>query len=231
MRYMGGKSRIAKRIAPFLIADGIRCHTYLEPFIGGGSVFAEVSPWFETAIASDVNPDLILMWQALADGWEPPSMLTHEEWKALRDAEPSALRAFAGFGCSFGGRFFEGYAHPKPGYDYAGSARRGLLRKVDQMHTFPEFHHAPYDVWSPSEGVLVYCDPPYDNTKSYSGTDRFDSGRFWKMAESWVDSGATVFVSEYTAPAPWRVVWSAQVQVSLKASDNRRTAVERLFTL
>lgn len=62
MRYMGGKSRIAKRIAPFLIADGARCHTYLEPFIGGGSVFAEVAPHFEKAIGADVVPDLVMLW-------------------------------------------------------------------------------------------------------------------------------------------------------------------------
>lgn len=227
---MGGKSRIAKRIAPFLIADGIRCHTYLEPFIGGGSVFAEVSSYFEIAVGADANPDLVMLWRELAAGWQPPSTLTHEEWKVLRDAEPSALRAFAGFGCSFGGRFFEGYAHPRPSHDYAGQAQRGLLRKAERMHASPEFHHVSYDTWSPSAGTLVYCDPPYDNTKSYSGIDRFDSGRFWKIAESWAEAGAMVFVSEYVAPEPWREVWSAPVQVSVGA-DKGRTAVERLFTL
>lgn len=230
MRYMGGKSRIAKRIAPFLIADGIRCHTYLEPFIGGGSVFAEVSPYFAVAVASDVNRDLILLWQALAAGWEPPNTLTHEEWKTLRDAEPSALRAFAGFGCSFGGRFFEGYARAR-GDDYCGAARRGLLRKLSLMHPAPEFHHVPYDAWSPGEGTLVYCDPPYANTKPYSAVDSFDSDRFWKVAEGWAESGATVLVSEYAAPAPWREVWSAEVKMTVHRDDNRRTAVEKLFTL
>lgn len=229
MQYMGGKSRIAKRIAPFLIADGIRCHTYLEPFIGGGSVFAEVSPYFETAIASDANRDLILLWQALAEGWQPPSTLTHEEWAELRDADPSALRSFAGFGCSFGGKWFAGYARGK--YNYADTAARGLLRKISRMNTFSEFHHTPYDAWSPGEGTLVYCDPPYANTTTYGAVDSFDSERFWKVAESWAESGATVFVSEYAAPAPWREMWSAEVKMTVDVKDNRRTAVEKLFTL
>lgn len=235
MQYMGGKSRIAKRIAPFLIADGLRCHTYLEPFIGGGSVFAEVSPWFETAIGSDANQDLILLWQALAEGWQPPSTLTHEEWAELRDAESSALRAFAGFGCSFGGKWFAGYARTdkraRGRRCYADTAARGLMRKITAMHPSPEFHQVSYDVWTPGEGTLVYCDPPYANTTTYGAVDGFDSDRFWKVAEGWAEAGATVFVSEYAAPVPWREVWGAEVKMTVDVKDNRRTAVEKLFTL
>lgn len=233
MRYMGGKSRIAKRIAPFLIADGIRCHTYLEPFIGGGSVFAEVSPYFEAAIASDANRDLILLWQALAAGWEPPSTLTEEEWTELReDPEPSALRAFAGFGCSFGGKWFRGYARPHASQmNPANGSRLGLLRKISLAHAGAEFHHVSYDSWSPGEGTLVYCDPPYANTTTYGAVDGFDSDRFWKVTEGWALAGATVFVSEYAAPEPWREVWSAEVKMTVDVKDNRRTAVEKLFTL
>jgi hypothetical protein len=60
--------------------------------------------------------------------------------------------------------------------------------------------------------------------------DGFDSERFWKVAESWAEAGAMVFVSEYAAPNHWREVWSAEVKMTVDVKDNRRTAVERLFT-
>lgn len=198
-------------------------------------MFATVSEHFETAIGSDANQDLILLWQALAAGWQPPSTLTREEWKDLRVAEPSALRAFAGFGCSFGGKWFAGYARPdkrsRDKHCYADTAARGLLRKLSTMHPNPEFHHGSYDAWSPGAGTLVYCDPPYASTTTYGAVDAFDSERFWKVAESWAEAGSSVFVSEYAAPAPWREVWSAPVQISLKVENNIPPAVERLFTL
>lgn len=51
---------------------------------------------------SDLNLDLILMWQALQNGWKPPTELSEEEYKALRDAPPSPLRGFAQTQCTFG---------------------------------------------------------------------------------------------------------------------------------
>lgn len=234
MRYMGGKSRIAKRIAPFLIADGIRCHTYLEPFIGGGSVFAEVALHFEKAIGADVVPDLVMLWQAVAEGWDPPETITREEWEQLRIAEPSATRGLAGFGSSFGSKWFGGYARgKKPNGDprnYTAEARRNLLGMAPLIR-HATFELASYDAWSPGEGVLVYCDPPYAGTTTYGATDAFDSERFWTVAESWAEAGATVFVSEYAAPDHWTEVWSAPVQISLKVQNDIPPATERLFTL
>lgn len=233
MQYLGGKSRIAKRIAPFLIADGVRCHTYLEPFIGGGSVFAEVSPYFEKAIGADMVPDLVMLWQALLEGWEPPSKLTREEWTELRHSEPSALRAFAGYGLSFGGKWFAGFAEDNPAKHQwrAGAAARGLLKKVSRFNENSLFECASYDTWAPDEETLVYCDPPYAGATQYGATGRFDSAKFWRVAESWADSGATVFVSEYEAPPHWSEVWAAPVRATLHRTGPHRTAVERLFTL
>ena len=110
MMYLGGKSRLAKRIGAAILENTDQRGQYIEPMIGGGSVFFELAPHFQMSYGGDVQEDLILMYQALADGWVPPDTVTEEEWRELRDSPPSAMRAFAGFGCSFGGRFFEGYA-------------------------------------------------------------------------------------------------------------------------
>lgn len=57
-----------------------------------------MAPLFEKAIAADAVPDLIMMWQALMQGWEPPDQVSFQEFERLRhtDITPSALRAFVG---------------------------------------------------------------------------------------------------------------------------------------
>jgi hypothetical protein len=37
-RYPGGKSKLLKRIVPLIYLPDSRKHTYIEPFVGGGSV-------------------------------------------------------------------------------------------------------------------------------------------------------------------------------------------------
>ena len=101
MMYLGGKSRLAKRIGAAILENTNQRGQYIEPMIGGGSVFFELAPHFQKSFGGDIQEDLILMYRALADGWVPPDTVTEEEWRELRDSPPSALRAFAGFGCSF----------------------------------------------------------------------------------------------------------------------------------
>src|ERR1700750_2056717 len=107
---MGGKTRIAKDLARAMLASTSERDVYVEPFVGAGSVAAEMVPFFDGAILSDASPDLIAMWQALQNGWEPPENVTLEEYEAQRHAPVSALRGFVGYGCSFGGKWFGGYA-------------------------------------------------------------------------------------------------------------------------
>ena len=114
MRYLGGKSRIAKPILEVILANATeRTGVYWEPFIGGGGMASKAAKHFNRCIYSDQDEDLMLMWEALATGWEPPEQVSEEEYKALRHAEPSALRGFVGYGCSFGGKWFGGYARSK----------------------------------------------------------------------------------------------------------------------
>ena len=49
MRYLGGKTRLAKHIAEAILTDTDSRSTYIEPMVGGGSVLAEMSPHFENA--------------------------------------------------------------------------------------------------------------------------------------------------------------------------------------
>jgi DNA adenine methylase len=231
MQYMGGKSRQAKHIAGVLSAYAGTCRYYVEPFLGGASVFERAAGIFLHPVGSDVHPDLILMWQALLDGWLPPDAVTREEYNELRTAEPSPLRGFVGFGCSYGGKWFGGYAYSAGGRDYCGGSKRVALRKARAMSAVgATVHRSSYLDLDPLPGTLVYCDPPYAGTTKYNGTNAFDHGDFWARARGWADAGAVVVVSEYSAPAGVKCIGGRPAMKSLRR-DTNLPSTEKLFVL
>ncbi|GGN40076.1 hypothetical protein GCM10010109_68660 [Actinoplanes campanulatus] len=192
-------------------------------------MFTAVAPSFDEAVAGDSALDLALMWQAVADGWLPPDTVTEDEYRAMRHADPSPLRAFVGFGCSFGGRWFQGYARSS-GRNYPAECHRRI------RHMAPAFrgrsvHCRDYRYWRVDANTVVYCDPPYADTTPYAGSPRFNSDEFWWVAERWARSGALVLVSEYTAPTGWRSVWSKARRVTMRVDDNSSIATEHLWML
>jgi DNA adenine methylase len=226
-----GKSRIAGRLAALMLCVTTERAVYVEPFVGAGSVAALMAPQFKRAVLSDAHPDLIMMWQALQQGWEPPLVVTRKEYEALRHAPPSALRAFAGYGCSFGGKWFGGYAVHTAGHcgnastTYAAHTVVGLRGKLRGLRA-AEFCCLDYRDAKVPDGAVVYLDPPYDGTTGYS-TGRFDHAAFWAWAGSLTH--ATVFVSEYTAPPGWAPLWNPKPQASVSAASNTGTAPEHLW--
>jgi len=234
MQYLGGKSRIAKQIAATILASTDDRSTYVEPFVGAGSVAVQLAPHFERSYLSDASPDLIELWRALALNWTPPDTVSPEEYAGLRNAPVSALRGFVGYGCSFGGKWFGGYARhasgccKTPGKTYASHSAGSLVAKVKRLGS-ADFVCLDYrDVYVP-RGAVVYCDPPYRGTTKYARLANFDSDDFWAWATR-QSCHATVYVSEYAAPEGWCAVWGSQVNVSIHRDRNAGVATEHLWT-
>lgn len=233
MRYVGGKGRIARAIVDEIAArhpGGVA----VEPFMGGGAVTAELARRYDLVLASDAHLDLALMWAAVVEGWEPPDAISEVDYARLRSSEPSALRGFAGFGGSFGGKWFGGYARggrmaSGEARNHQGESARAVRRVGAALRAGSvRVTHSDYHVGIPA-GAVVYCDPPYASTQGYS-TGAFDSIEFWAWAEVVADR-ADVFVSEYAAPAGWHCIWSAEKRQSITRPDQgREVRVERLFT-
>lgn len=233
MMYQGGKGRIAKPIAEILRKGAATRPVYVEPFLGSAAVFHLVAPAYQRAVGADAMEDLIRMWSAARDGWTPPEELSREEYEALRHAEPSALRAFAGFPCSFGGKWFGGYARdPKSDRNYARTASRSIVRRASAMRNalFMVADYGELEGFA-GEGAVIYCDPPYANTTAYAGAGAFDSATFWRTARRWSNQGAAVLVSEYAAPAGWATVWETERHVSTARDNRGARATDRLFAL
>ena len=73
---------------------------------------------------------------------------------------------------------------------------------------------------------VVYCDPPYRNTKQYSGMEGFSHEDFY----SWLRNVEfPVWVSEYEMPDDFIRVASIRKRVTLSAQGCSKTATEGLF--
>jgi DNA adenine methylase len=241
MRYMGGKVCCAKRISEKILSMRGSRQTYVEPFLGAASVFIKLAPHFRDVQGSDIHPDLILMLQALQKGWEPPTEMPKEIWDSLRYAEPSALRGFAGFGCSFSGAWFSSYAlqSPKGHNKLPALETHDTLMKIADKINFP-IGCFSYEKYHGTPDMVIYADPPYVSTYGLKQCKNFDTDKFWSVANRWVDEGAQVFVTEKIAPDPWisvldierHLVMNAKVNQAYKISSEKvtRTYVERLYT-
>ena len=227
MQYMGGKSRISKQIAEILNSAIDKNTPFVSLFCGSCAIESKVQA--DVKILNDKHPYLIAMWQALQNGWTPPDVVTKEEYyrvKANMDENP-ALTGFVGFGCSFGGKWWGGYAKDKRGDDYCGQAKRGLLKDLVsiQSATFTCLDY--HDVEIP-DGAVVYCDPPYVNTTGYT-VGQFGTDEFWNYMRQ-LSKRCDVYISEESAPDDFECIWSKEKIRTLEKNDNvGRVKVEKLF--
>lgn len=231
MKYMGSKARHAKEILPIILSGRTDGQWYVEPFVGGANVIDKVDG---NRIGSDFNPYVIALWKAVSDGWVPPDLVTEEEYaEARRDRVEDARTAFIGFGCSYSGKFFGGYArgddakgNPR---NYCAESKRNILKQAESLRGV-QFHHCSYDDLEIPPNSIIYCDPPYLGTTGYA-TGSFDHDKFWQWCRDKVSEGHRVYVSEYTAPDDWVSVWEKTVNNTLTKDTGSKKGVEKLFVM
>jgi DNA adenine methylase len=223
MRYFGGKARLAKELAS--VINSFKARSYHEPFCGMYSVGSLVTAPRRTA--SDVHPDLIMLFNAVQEGWIGPEFVTEEEYARLKVSEPSAMRGYVGFGSSYGGKFFGGYARdPKSDRNYTAECRAGWLKLLPYIEDvrFTCQSYKDYD----GDAELIYCDPPYVGTTGFTA-GKFDGDEFWRWVRD-KSRYATVLVSEYTAPKWATEIWQKKVKTDMNARDGGKLSrVEKLF--
>lgn len=231
MKYMGSKRRIAKHLLPIILKDRHPVQWYVEPFCGGCNMIDKVDG---NRLASDVFEPIIAYFKALQDGWEPPKEVSeslYNEMKQFKDAPDSApypleLMCYAGFQLSYGAMWVSTYRRDKSGVrNYALEAYNNSVKQVAGVKDIL-FRHQSYDQLDIPDNSIIYCDPPYQGTTSYKGTDAFDHAKFWSQCRQWANDGHKVFVSEYTAPDDFECVWSMPIRNELNKSTCK---TEKLF--
>jgi DNA adenine methylase len=227
---MGSKNRYSKYLLPIILKDRKEGQWFVDCFTGGGNIVDKVDG---NRIANDLNPYLICLLKSLQDGWVPPSDLTELQYNTLRESgNITPLTAFAGFGCSFGAKFFGGWARGKDSNgnprNYAAETQRNLLKQAPLLKDVIFYNKNYWELEVP-DGQIWYCDKPYENTTSYK--DKFDHKKFWDWARK-KSFNNHLFISEYNAPDDFECLWEKSVTSSFdhnRIAGNVKTETEKLF--
>lgn len=232
MQYLGGKSRLAKRLAAILESRRSHGGRAVDVTAGAWNVIAEMGD-HGPRVANDACQPMVTLARAWLTGWRPPAEISedlYQELKAKQDPE-DPMTAFVGFGCSFGGKWFGGHARTTPKQNYLDCARRALEKKLakceDVVFTCLDFGDVEI-----VPGDLVYADPEYRGTTRYGYFKKpFDYPRFLGVLQDWASQPNTqVFVSEYEAQAStWELVAEFNPRKALAGTSSADLRNERLY--
>lgn len=239
MKYMGSKNRISKYIAPIIqkAIDDNNITTYIEPFAGGMNMIDKIK--CENRIANDIHSQLIAMWKELQNGWIPPSHISEEEYNYVKNNQttlPPYYVGYVGFCATFGARYFQGYARgfkndgitPR---DHSNEAYRNIIKQLPQLQnvSFICGDYKQIDI----DNAVIYCDPPYEDTKKYIQVGLFNYNEFWNWCREQNERNI-LFVSGYDAPDDFECVWQKDVIVnfdSLRNESSNKNRTEKLFII
>ena len=141
---------------------------------------------------------------------------------------------WVGFMASYNGRFFDGgfsgnNVRVKNGdlRHYIDESMSDILQQVETLKDV-DFRCCSYDDLQIPEKSIIYCDPPYKDTKRYNTID-FDYDKFYNWCFEQYKLGNKVFIREYNMPEFFKEVWSMEVHCNINIEKNKR--IEKLFTI
>lgn len=225
MQYMGSKNRIAKHILPIMLAERSPDQLWVEPFVGGANIIDKVDG---KRIGNDIHKHLIALHKALQNGWIPPTEVNKEMYYAVKNNQEDysdELIGFIGFLCSFGGKWWNGYAANNSGVNYADRGSRMLVKQAKNFEGIEFLFGSYLDMKIPANSI-IYCDPPYEGTTAYKDTVNYVE--FWQWCRDKTNEGHKVFVSEYNAPGDFECVKVVEHKTQLNKNIKYKR-VEKLF--
>ena len=196
MRYPGGKSKLLLSIVDHLPIRSEMQGKYIEPFVGGGSVFLYVQP--QNALLSDLNKELIdlykgirnyphKVWQTFASFPSGKEAYYKIRDEASKDQRPLYYRAartlYLNRTC------FKGMWRHNPQGDfnvgYGGEARRWVITHQDIIELSRRFRnaqilHSDFELIldHADDGDFLFLDPPYRPGKKEMLHAHYINGRF-----------------------------------------------------
>jgi len=231
LRYFGGKERISKSLSLFLNEQLQENQCFVDLFCGSCNVISKIDN-NRMRIANDKHKYLIAMWQSLQKGYELPQNLSKEQYLHIKDHldDDPALSGFVGFGCSFGGKWFGGYANT-PGRNYCSNAYNSTMKKFSKLQDV-QFYNNDYSNFILPDNSLIYCDIPYKNTTQYCTKEVgiFDHDKFY----DWVGRNSSrydIFISEYSGNVPlgYEIVWSVGSKQDMHNKTGKKAKTEEVL--
>lgn len=192
IKWAGGKRRLLDTLRPLVLEGLCEGGTYWEPFLGAGAVALSL-PREVPVVASDVNAELMGVWdavrrspyqlirdlRAMAAKHSPDFYYqVRDEWELESNEVGRAARFIYLNKTGFNGLYRKnksGKFNVPLGRGRASSIpdTAQLIPVFDRIRNWRleslDFEDLLEDkTWRPSEGDVVYCDPPYDGTQDYS---------------------------------------------------------------
>ena len=236
MKYMGSKNRISKEIIPIILKYRKENQYYVEPFCGGLGTMDKVSG---NRIASDKNKYLIAMWKGLQKDINRPYTISKELYSKARaefnnktnNEFDDFLIGWIGWMSSYNGRFFDGgysgHKVGKTGRNYIAEQIKNTEKQIDKIKNI-NFVHCDYLELKIPNKSIIYCDPPYKNTKQYSISKKFNYEKFWQWCREKTKQGYKVYISEYNAPEDFKCIWKKEITNTMNTNKTYKP-VEKLF--
>jgi DNA adenine methylase len=199
-KWVGGKGNLVDKIIPKILETHKK--TYLEPFLGGGSVMLKLLEVFDGHIfVNDLNTDLIEAWLAIKNNVEALiqdlmqyDTITEEKYVPLRtefNATPSSIHKSSLFiilnHSSYGGlyRVNRKGQFNVPYGNYWFNIKEFLdkfdLRALSQKIQNVTFEHMDYKSFITKHlnaDTVIYMDPPYFQTFQKYTNQPFDYNAF-----------------------------------------------------
>jgi DNA adenine methylase len=246
LKWAGGKTQIVPVLAKHVPT---RFGRYLEPFLGGGSLFFHLRP--KTALLNDLNEELMITYRVVRDRVEDlVAMLgsyphSKQFYYRLRSQDPAQLDSLSRAArliylnrtCYNGlyrvnkqGRFnvpFGDYKNPTICNVEKLKSASSVLQGV---RLFSEDYKAFLESESQA-GDFIYLDPPYQPSALYSDFKRYTSAFFYErdqrelaeLARKLIDRGCHVLASNSDTPLVRRLYYGFQVHtVGARRNINKK---------
>lgn len=192
----------------------------------------------KTRIGSDNSKYVIALLNYIVDNAKDlQTEITYEQYKDVmenKDKYDDWYVGFVGFLCSFGAKFFGGYARGKNNKgeprNYALESYRNLNKQAPNLKGIT-FKCCDFREVKNLKDYVIYCDIPYKNTTEYT-TGNFPYEEFYDWCRE-MSKNNIVLVSEYNMPDDFECIWSKETKVLIdsnrKPRDKSNNRVEKLF--
>ena len=164
----------------------------IVPFLGFAGVAQHLSSHFLDIVASDSDPDVGVMWDAvIRRGWVPEDTCCEEQYEYLKTMRPgrTARRGFYGRVCTTG-RPLGPYRSSDNNYDYVEEGIRYLNHSRPLLRNMTIAPSRNYAQCCPQRGDTVLCNPPPET----------DMDALFQQCRRWHQQGVLVLILTREAP-------------------------------